>query len=197
MSSQSPRGPKKRRTARKANPQAQMALAEHLRELRNRLIKSAVATVVGMVGGFFLYIPFMAYITEPLQRLASAEGSEASINYSAVGSSFNIMVEVSLVLGLVLASPVWLYQLWAFVTAGPAPDRTALRGRLPGRGRPALPGRDRGRRAHPAHRRLRPHRVHPGGRDQLHLRGRVPAVLPPADPDLRRRPSCCPCSWWA
>ncbi|GLC62514.1 hypothetical protein PLESTB_001908000 [Pleodorina starrii] len=114
MSSQSPRGPKKRRTARKANPQAQMALAEHLRELRNRLIKSAVATVVGMVGGFFLYIPFMAYITEPLQRLASAEGSEASINYS-----------VSLVLGLVLASPVWLYQLWAFVT--PALHRTERR----------------------------------------------------------------------
>ncbi|WP_298590051.1 twin-arginine translocase subunit TatC [uncultured Kocuria sp.] len=125
MSSQSPRGPQKRRTARKANPQAQMALAEHLRELRNRLIKSAVATVVGMVGGFFLYIPFMAYITEPLQRLASAEGSEASINYSAVGSSFNIMVEVSLVLGLVLASPVWLYQLWAFVT--PALHRTERR----------------------------------------------------------------------
>lgn len=125
MSSQSPRAPKQRRSSRKANPQAQMALAEHLRELRNRLIKAAVATVLGMVAGFFLYEPFMAYITEPLQRLAEAEGSEASINYSAVGSSFNIMVEVSLVLGLVLASPVWLYQLWAFVT--PALHRTERR----------------------------------------------------------------------
>ncbi|MEX5296685.1 twin-arginine translocase subunit TatC [Kocuria sp. CPCC 205268] len=125
MSPQSTRGPRKPRAARKANPQAQMALAEHLRELRNRLIKSAVATVAGMVGGFFLYIPFMAYITEPLQRLAAAEGSEASINYSAVGSSFNIMVEVSLVLGLVLASPVWLYQIWAFVT--PALHRSERR----------------------------------------------------------------------
>ncbi|MEX5271317.1 twin-arginine translocase subunit TatC [Kocuria sabuli] len=125
MSSQSPRAPKQRRSSRKANPQAQMALAEHLRELRNRLVKAAVATVLGMVAGFFLYEPFMAYITEPLQRLAEAEGSEASINYSAVGSSFNIMVEVSLVLGLVLASPVWLYQLWAFVT--PALHRTERR----------------------------------------------------------------------
>lgn len=125
MSSQSSRAPKQRRSSRKANPQAQMALAEHLRELRNRLVKAAVATVLGMVAGFFLYEPFMAYITEPLQRLAEAEGSEASINYSAVGSSFNIMVEVSLVLGLVLASPVWLYQLWAFVT--PALHRTERR----------------------------------------------------------------------
>ncbi|WP_147017849.1 twin-arginine translocase subunit TatC, partial [Kocuria turfanensis] len=125
MSAQSSRGPKQRRSARKANPQAQMALAEHLRELRNRLIKAAVATVLGMVGGFFLYQPFMGYITEPLARLAEAEGNQASINYSAVGSSFNIMVEVSLVLGLVLASPVWLYQLWAFVT--PALHRTERR----------------------------------------------------------------------
>ncbi|MFI7481943.1 twin-arginine translocase subunit TatC [Kocuria sp. M1R5S2] len=116
MSPQTPRAPKPRRSSRKANPQAQMALAEHLRELRNRLTKAAVATVVGMVGGFLLYEPFMGYITEPLQRLTEAEGREATINYSAVGSSFNIMVEVSLVLGLVLASPVWLYQLWAFVT---------------------------------------------------------------------------------
>ncbi|KLU11320.1 twin-arginine translocase subunit TatC [Kocuria sp. SM24M-10] len=125
MSAQSSRGPKQRRSSRKANPQAQMALAEHLRELRNRLIKAAVATVLGMVGGFFLYQPFMGYITEPLARLAEAEGNQASINYSAVGSSFNIMVEVSLVLGLVLASPVWLYQLWAFVT--PALHRTERR----------------------------------------------------------------------
>ncbi|WJZ68397.1 twin-arginine translocase subunit TatC [Kocuria rosea] len=116
MSSQPSSAPKKRRSSRKSNPQAQMALAEHLRELRNRLAKAALATVLGMVAGFFLYEPFMGYITEPLQRLTEAQGREATINYSAVGSSFNIMVEVSLVLGVVLASPVWLYQLWAFVT---------------------------------------------------------------------------------
>ena len=101
-----------------------MALKEHLRELRNRLIKSAVATVLGAVLGFMAYEPFMQYITEPLQRLAES-GCTATINYSSVGGSFNIMVEVSLVLGLVLASPVWLYQLWAFVT--PALHRTERR----------------------------------------------------------------------
>ncbi len=80
MPLRSSRTPGKRRSQRQAGPEGQMALAEHLWELRNRPITSAVATVVGMVGGFFLYIPFMAYITEPLQRLAAAEGSEASIN---------------------------------------------------------------------------------------------------------------------
>lgn len=102
-------------TSRRANPQAQMALKEHLREFRNRLIKSAVATVLGAVLGFMVYKPFMQYITEPLQRLADS-GRTATINYSSVGGSFNTMVEVAVVLGLIFASPVWLYQLWAFIT---------------------------------------------------------------------------------
>ncbi|MDO4919489.1 twin-arginine translocase subunit TatC [Kocuria sp.] len=106
---------RKKATARRNNPQAQMALREHLRELRNRLIKSAVAAVLGAVAGFMVYEPFMQYITEPLQRLA-ASGRTATINYSSVGGSFNTMVEVAVVLGLIFASPVWLYQLWAFIT---------------------------------------------------------------------------------
>lgn len=106
---------RKKQHSRKANPQAQMALREHLRELRNRLIKSAVAAVLGAVLGFVVYEPFMNYITEPLQRLAES-GRTATINYSSVGGSFNIMVEVALVLGVIFASPVWLYQLWAFIT---------------------------------------------------------------------------------
>ena len=106
---------RRKSTSRRHNPQAQMALKEHLRELRNRLIKSAVATVLGAVLGFMAYEPFMQYITEPLQRLAES-GRTATINYSSVGGSFNIMVEVAVVLGLIFASPVWLYQLWAFIT---------------------------------------------------------------------------------
>jgi sec-independent protein translocase protein TatC len=125
MSSQPSSAPKKPRSKRKANPQAQMALAEHLRELRNRLIKSAVATVVGTIAGFFLYEPFMTALKAPVDRLNEQSGREAVINFSGVGSSFNIMVEVSVVLGLILASPVWLYQLWAFVT--PALHRTERR----------------------------------------------------------------------
>lgn len=106
---------RRQQRSRKTNPQAQMALREHLRELRNRLIKSAVAAVLGAIAGFVVYKPFMGYITEPLQRLADS-GRTATINYSSVGGSFNIMVEVALVLGVIFASPVWLYQLWAFIT---------------------------------------------------------------------------------
>ncbi|MDO5619665.1 MAG: twin-arginine translocase subunit TatC [Kocuria sp.] len=93
-----------------------MALAEHLREFRNRLIISAIATVIGMVGGFFLYFPFMEWLTEPIKQLNQQESREAFLNFGGVGGSFNVMVEVSIILGLIIASPVWLYQLWAFIT---------------------------------------------------------------------------------
>ncbi len=101
--------------SRRMNPQAQMALTEHLRELRNRVIKSAIAVVLGMVVGFVVYNPFMAYITEPLTAVAEAQGQEAAVNYNSVGGPFNQMVQVAMTLGIIISSPVWLYQIWAFI----------------------------------------------------------------------------------
>lgn len=101
--------------SRRRNPQAQMALKEHLRELRNRLIKAAIALVIGMVLGFVVYNPFMSYITEPLMEVAARQGQEAAVNYSSVGGPFNQMVQVALTLGVIISSPVWLFQIWAFI----------------------------------------------------------------------------------
>ncbi|MCT1366819.1 twin-arginine translocase subunit TatC [Kocuria massiliensis] len=101
--------------SRKGNPEAQMALREHLREFRNRLIKAAIATVIGAVAGFFFYNPVMKAITEPIAEIASEHGRHATINFNGVASAFDVMVQVSLAIGLVLASPVWLYQLWAYI----------------------------------------------------------------------------------
>lgn len=101
--------------SRRRNPQAQMALTEHLRELRNRLIKAAIGLVVGMILGFVVYNPFMSYITEPLTAVAEAQGQEAAVNYNSVGGPFNQMVQVALTLGVIISSPVWLYQIWAFI----------------------------------------------------------------------------------
>ncbi|WP_348535800.1 twin-arginine translocase subunit TatC [Kocuria sp. JC486] len=106
----------RKKRGRRNNPQAQMALTEHLREFRNRLIISAVATVIGMVGGFFLYFPFMEWLSAPIKALNEQDSREAVLNFGGVGGPFSVMVEVSVILGLILASPVWLYQLWAFIT---------------------------------------------------------------------------------
>ncbi|MEX3609949.1 twin-arginine translocase subunit TatC [Rothia sp. LK2588] len=105
-----------RANSRKNNPQANMALQEHFREFKNRVIKSAVATIIGGIAGFFLYMPFIEAIKEPLDEVNRQQGRDAVLNYANVQSSFSLMVTVSLYIGLVLAAPVWLYQLWAFIT---------------------------------------------------------------------------------
>nr|WP_155852960.1 twin-arginine translocase subunit TatC [Arthrobacter sp. H14] len=102
----------------KANPEGRMALRDHLREFRNRLIKSAIALVLGSVAGFLLYNPLFGQLIEPIMNVAEAEDRFASINFDGVASSFDLMVQTSLFLGLLVSSPVWLYQMWAFITPG-------------------------------------------------------------------------------
>jgi sec-independent protein translocase protein TatC len=103
---------------RKANPEGRMALKEHLREFRNRMIKSAIAVVVGAVAGFILYNPLFSRLIQPIMNVAEEDDRFASINFDGVASSFDLMVQTSLFLGLLVSSPVWLYQMWAFITPG-------------------------------------------------------------------------------
>lgn len=103
---------------RQDNPEGRMALVDHLRELRNRLFKSAIGVVLGTVAGFILYQPMLGALIKPITDLNEKEGRLASLNFDGVASSFDLMVQISVFMGLILASPVWLYQLWAFIVPG-------------------------------------------------------------------------------
>jgi sec-independent protein translocase protein TatC len=95
-----------------------MSLREHLAELRRRVVISAVAIVVGGIIGWFLYQPVMEHvIIDPLNQ-ASEHGQKVTLVYSQIADAFNIQVKVSVYIGVVLSSPVWLYQVWAFITPG-------------------------------------------------------------------------------
>ena len=108
---------RRRRTRRKDNPTGEMPLREHLTELRSRIIKSGIAIALGTVAGFFLYEPVMAALAQPLQD-AQERGILASLNFDSVGQSFDILLQVGLFIGVILSSPVWLYQIWAFIMPG-------------------------------------------------------------------------------
>nr|WP_231700671.1 MULTISPECIES: twin-arginine translocase subunit TatC [unclassified Arthrobacter] len=95
-----------------------MALKEHLREFRNRLFKSAIAVVLGTVGGFFLYLPVFEALTKPLIDAGNSDGRFTTINFEGVATPFDQMIQVSVFVGLLVSSPVWLYQAWAFITPG-------------------------------------------------------------------------------
>ncbi|WOH16908.1 twin-arginine translocase subunit TatC [Paenarthrobacter sp. GOM3] len=103
---------------RKANPEARMALLDHLKELRNRLFKAAIGVIVGTVVGFIVYQPLLEALIKPIKDLNEKEGRAATLNFDGVASSFDLMVQVSVFLGVILSSPVWIYQLWAFIVPG-------------------------------------------------------------------------------
>lgn len=97
-----------------------MSLGDHLRELRRRLVISAVALVIGAIGGWYLYDPVYQHLTEPLLAIAKQRGDEASIalNFAGLTAAFSQRISIAIFVGVIVASPVWLFQLWAFIVPG-------------------------------------------------------------------------------
>lgn len=94
-----------------------MPLREHLVELRKRIFIAGVAIILGSVLGWYLYKPVFDYITEPIAAAAAA-GEKVSINFGQVGSAFDMQLKMSVWIGFIVSSPVWILQLWMFITPG-------------------------------------------------------------------------------
>ncbi|MEU8891984.1 twin-arginine translocase subunit TatC [Streptomyces sp. NPDC048442] len=99
-----------------------MPLVEHLRELRNRLAKAVLAIVVATVGALYFSQELLSFITAPVPKcpdgVSSDGGNCAMVTFQTLMSPISVTIQVSLTAGLVVSSPVWLYQLWAFVAPG-------------------------------------------------------------------------------
>ncbi|MDR1825828.1 MAG: twin-arginine translocase subunit TatC [Bifidobacteriaceae bacterium] len=97
------------------NPEKVMSIAAHLRELRKRLILALIGLVLGAVAGWFCYHPVMRFITDPLLELS---GAEPRLNFQTIGGALDLQFRVSLWLGLLLSSPWWIAQAYAFIGPG-------------------------------------------------------------------------------
>ncbi|MER7835844.1 twin-arginine translocase subunit TatC [Streptomyces sp. NPDC096040] len=112
------------------DPEGRMPLADHLRELRNRLAKAMLAIVIVTVVAAFFYNDIINFLTTPIldsvgchqtfAELAKASDNKkcAQITINGLLAPFTLALQVSLTAGVVFASPIWLYQLWAFVAPG-------------------------------------------------------------------------------
>ena len=102
-----------------------MTLLEHLRELRGRLFKAVLSIVVVAIGAAFFYNELFHLLTDPfnetVDKLAAERELDAQLTINDVAGPFMLQLKISLVAGLVIASPVWLWQLWAFVVPGLLP----------------------------------------------------------------------------
>jgi sec-independent protein translocase protein TatC len=102
-----------------------MSLGEHFVELRKRLFRSAAGLILGGVAGWFLSGFVLDALRAPITQLAAAQNRVAELNYDNITGAFDLKMEIAFTIGLVLSSPVWLYQIWAFFV--PALSRKELR----------------------------------------------------------------------
>jgi sec-independent protein translocase protein TatC len=113
-----------RRQQNPKNPEGRMLLMDHLRELRNRVVKMALALAAGMIAGFVFFSQAWRVIERPLCATAIRGHSgcrTAGVNQLVLNGpldAFYLRVKVALIVGVILSSPVWLYQIWAFVAPG-------------------------------------------------------------------------------
>jgi sec-independent protein translocase protein TatC len=110
---------------RRRNPDGSMTLVEHLDELRTRLIISVLAIVVGIAIAWPLYRPVFNILTNPYcdfikhhRALAPNPQNPCALVYLSVVEPFLVKIKTVGALGLCVALPVVLYQLWRFVTPG-------------------------------------------------------------------------------
>ncbi|HTT51186.1 MAG TPA: twin-arginine translocase subunit TatC [Streptosporangiaceae bacterium] len=110
---------------RDSNPDGRMPLMDHIRELRNRLVKICLALLIGTGIGLipavfhrvwnFIQHPFCA---ATINRMSGCHHIGDQLILQGVFDPFMLRVQVAFFFGLIITSPIWLYQLWAFVAPG-------------------------------------------------------------------------------
>lgn len=103
----------------KPRNERRMSLGAHLVELRRRLMICAAALLVAMTIAFFVTDPIIDFITAPIRRIAE-ENPEVNVGltFSSVTSPFDLRMRMAFSIGIFLAAPVWLWQIWAFIMPG-------------------------------------------------------------------------------
>jgi sec-independent protein translocase protein TatC len=109
--------------SRKTGSDGRMPLINHLRELRNRLLKAALALVLVMVLGFVFFDQIWSFVSHPfcsavINGKTGCHRTGDQLVVTGVFDPFMLRVKIAFFVGLIVSSPVWLYQVWAFIAPG-------------------------------------------------------------------------------
>jgi sec-independent protein translocase protein TatC len=111
------------------DPEGRMPLGEHIRELRTRLFRASVGIALGAIAGWFIHDWVIHELSKTVCTVPNVHGvggkydptrpcPNGVLSLSGPSAGLALSLKVSLMVGLLLASPVWLYQLWAFIAPG-------------------------------------------------------------------------------
>jgi sec-independent protein translocase protein TatC len=101
-----------------------MPVMDHLRELRRRVVIMLVIIAAGAVVAYIFYNPILDFIKAPYchvpkqYRFVPTTGDSCPLIYQGVLEGFTTRLKVAAIGGAVLTGPLWLYQIWAFITPG-------------------------------------------------------------------------------
>jgi sec-independent protein translocase protein TatC len=119
-------GPGVRLPGLRHNPEGSMPLMEHIRELRNRVFKMVLFITAGAIAGWYLYPHIWQFIEAPYCRLnltthvqvtgGNAKGCQLFV--TGIFDAFFLRLKIAVISGMILSSPLWLYQFWAFLAPG-------------------------------------------------------------------------------
>ena len=111
------------RSKHRANPDGRMPLMDHLRELRNRIIKVILVIVVGMIVALIFSDQTWNFVVHPfcaaeIRGQTGCHRAGDQLVVSGVFDAFFLRIKIAFFLALIATCPIWLYQLWAFIAPG-------------------------------------------------------------------------------
>lgn len=92
-----------------------MSLGQHLVELRTRITRSALAILLVSIPAWWIVDPIWAALSAPVLAVAEEQDRQATLAYTTIGEAFDTRLLIMFLVGIVASSPIWLYQLWAFI----------------------------------------------------------------------------------
>ncbi len=97
-----------------------MALADHFRELRARIMRIALYLVLGTVVALFFYDTLFQLILDPYNQARGllGQGTQTQAVISGVGTPLLLQLKICAMAGVVATSPLWLFEIWAFIVPG-------------------------------------------------------------------------------
>src|SRR3954449_7746854 len=95
--------------------EGKMSFLEHLDELRRRIVNSAIAIALAVVAGFYWINQIVDFILAPTRK---ALPPGVKLIYTEPGEAFSLYVQIALIMGVVLASPFIMFQVWKFIAPG-------------------------------------------------------------------------------